>query len=146
MPQDPNPLPFPLVRRRSAHNSQAFGHPCKRPFTDVLLICKTDPLSEGSRTNYDCYYVPFLTGISGSKPPSRAIPTAIAPEEKAALLWKIGTHARQQSTTPAARPADADGCAAAYRRRGGRQHGEICLTRRAGRDWLHPPPATAAYC
>ena len=30
----PSPLPFRLVRRRSAHNSQVFGHPCKRPVCD----------------------------------------------------------------------------------------------------------------
>ena len=46
MPQDPSPLPFPAGAPGSAHNGQAFGHPCKRPFTDALLICKKAPFRE----------------------------------------------------------------------------------------------------
>ena len=61
MPQDPSPLPFPLVRRRSAHNSQAFGHFRKRPFTNPLLICK-NTLSRGPEY-----------GENAEAPPSRLI-------------------------------------------------------------------------
>ena len=52
--------------------------------------------------------------------------------KKAALLWKIGPHARRQSTTPATRPAAA-GC---DRRDGRSQFRPVRHGRRGSSDWL----------
>ena len=112
MPQDPSPLPFRLVRRRSAHNSQAFGHPCKRPFLCVSSICKRGRPGSGVMQAVEFRFAPEIP----DQRRNLAIPTAIAPE-KAALNARAAT----PSTRPAAVGCDRrDGCSQ-YRPRPARQ-------------------------
>jgi hypothetical protein len=58
---------------------QDYGHTCKRPFACAVTNCMICPRAT-EIGQYACR-VPFWAGISGSKPPSLAIPTAIAPEK-----------------------------------------------------------------
>jgi hypothetical protein len=71
--QDPCPS---AVSAACPQRCRPIGHLCKRPFACALSNCKIpgDPRHTGCR-------VPFWTGNSGSKPPSLAIPTAIAAEK-----------------------------------------------------------------
>jgi hypothetical protein len=78
----PDPTPCPSLHR--AFRPQRLRSPAT---TNVLMICKKRP-PRGSRAHFVGPRVPFWTEFSGSKPPSLAIPTAITPEKRSALLWK----------------------------------------------------------
>ena len=66
MLQDPSPLPFPLVRRRSAHNGLAVGHSCKRAHQSVA----TAPGSEYLKPGLSGSGVRWSVGLTDRRQPS----------------------------------------------------------------------------
>ena len=121
------PLPFRRAGSLAAAVS-GFGHPSKRPFSCAVFDCIICPRAREIGQN--AVALRFGPEIPDQSRPFLAFRPLLL-RKKAALLWKIGPHARRQSTTPAACPA-AVGCD----RDGRSQSRPVRHGRRGSSDWL----------